>query len=259
MKQIRIADTTLCRENSSFSFKEKIEIARQLEKLNVDMIEIPEIINARTDILLIRTVSSFVKQGIVSVAVGMQPGSLENALAALAGTAHPCIRVEVPVSPVGMEYTCHMKAPKMLEWISHTIRAAKEKCAMVEFCAVDASRAEKDLLTDAVCTAVEAGASQISVCDSAAEMLPDDFAAFAEEIVKSVSVPVGVRCDNKNGLACAASVMAVRHGVDFVKTDVDGAVTPLETLAGVIHTCGNTYDLCCGVRQTELHRIVNQI
>lgn len=259
MKQIRIADTTLCRENSSFSFKEKIEIARQLEKLNVDMIEIPEIINARTDILLIRTVSSFVKQGIVSVAVGMQPGSLENALAALAGTAHPCIRVEVPVSPVGMEYTCHMKAPKMLEWISHTIRAAKEKCAMVEFCAVDASRAEKEFLTDAVRTAVEAGATQIAVCDSAAEMLPDDFAAFAEEIAKVVSVPVGVRCDNKNGLACAASVMAVRHGVDFVKTDVDGAVTPLETLAGVIHTCGNTYDLCCGVRQTELHRIVNQI
>ena len=60
MKTIRIADATLCREQNSFSFKEKIEIARQLEKLCVDVIEIPAISDARTDILFVKTVSSFV-------------------------------------------------------------------------------------------------------------------------------------------------------------------------------------------------------
>ena len=50
MKNIRIADTTLCNENNNFSFKEKLEIARQLERLQVDVIELPEIINERTDI-----------------------------------------------------------------------------------------------------------------------------------------------------------------------------------------------------------------
>lgn len=259
MKQIRIADTTLCREDGAFSFKEKIEIARQLEKLHVDIIELPAITNARTDILLVRTVSSFVKRGILSVAVDIQPDSLENALNALSSASHPCVRIEIPVSPVGMEYTCHMKAPKMLAWIENTVRTAKEKCEMVEFCCVDASRAEKEFLMEAIRTAVDAGATQIAVCDSAAEMLPDDFAVFAQEIAESVSVPVGVRCDNKNGLACASALVAVRRGVDFIKTDVNGRVTPLETLAGVIHTCGNTYDLTSQIQQTELHRTVNQI
>ena len=59
MHNILIADTTLC--SKGFSFKEKLEIARQLEKLNVDIIELPEISNVKTDTLLVRTVSAFVK------------------------------------------------------------------------------------------------------------------------------------------------------------------------------------------------------
>ena len=56
---MRIADRTLCRENCTFSFKEKIEICRQLEKLKVDVIELPAIDNPKTDILFVRTASSF--------------------------------------------------------------------------------------------------------------------------------------------------------------------------------------------------------
>ena len=114
MKHIVISDTTLCREGSSYTFKEKIEISRQLERLKVDVIELPEIQNGKTDILLVRTLSSFVKNSILSVAVGVAPGSLENALQALSGASHPRIRVEVPLSPVGMEYLSHKKPPKML-------------------------------------------------------------------------------------------------------------------------------------------------
>ena len=65
MKQIRIADTTLCRDDKSFSFKERLEIIRQLEKLKIDIIELPEIKNAKTDILLVRTAASFVKNSIL--------------------------------------------------------------------------------------------------------------------------------------------------------------------------------------------------
>ena len=118
MKQIRIADTTLLRGEGAFSFKERIEIARQLEKLNVDAIELPEIANAKTDSLLVRTVSSFVKGSVLSVGAGMAEGSVALAAAALSGAAHPRIRIELPVSPVGMEYLCHKKAPKMIEWIA---------------------------------------------------------------------------------------------------------------------------------------------
>ena len=70
MKKIVISDTTLCREGSSFSFKEKIEIARLLDRLHVDIIELPSIQNSKTDVLFVRTVSSFVKDSILSVEAG---------------------------------------------------------------------------------------------------------------------------------------------------------------------------------------------
>ena len=117
MTQIRIADKTLCSEGSTFGFKEKIEITRQLEKLCVDVIELPEIENARTDILFVRTVSSFVKNSVLSVAAGSNAESIDNAVAALSNTVHPRIRIELPLSPVGMEYISHRKPQKMLEWI----------------------------------------------------------------------------------------------------------------------------------------------
>ena len=70
MKNVNVADTTLCR-NTTLSFKEKIEIVRQLEKLNVNAIELPAIENNKSDILLVRTISSFVQSSIISVAAGM--------------------------------------------------------------------------------------------------------------------------------------------------------------------------------------------
>ena len=142
MKHIAIADMTLRRKH--YTFKEKIEIARQLEKLGVDVIELPAINvdEVRSDTLLVRTMSSFVKNATLSVGAGMTAESVELAAAALEGAAKPCIRIELPVSPVGMEYTCHKKADKMLGWIATIVAAAKAKDVAVEFTAVDATRAD---------------------------------------------------------------------------------------------------------------------
>ena len=149
MKHIKLADTTLCREDGTFSFKEQIEIARQLEKLGVDVIELGPIAQVRRDTLLVRTMASFVKNATLSVAAGANEESIAQAAAALEGAAHPCIRIELPVSPVGMEYTCRKKPDKMLLWIGTAVKAAKETGCTVEFCAVDATRAEEGYLAKA--------------------------------------------------------------------------------------------------------------
>lgn len=259
MKQIRIADTTLCKENSHFSFKEKLEIARQLERLCVDVIELPEIINEKTDTLFVRTVASFVKKSVISVAAGSTIDSIEKAANALSNTTHPSIRIELPVSPALMEYNLHKKAPKMIKYIEDCVKKAREYCDDVEFCAFDATRAEKDFLKDAIKAAVEAGATSISVCDSASSMLPDDFAEFAEKISKKADVPTGVKCDNKNSLATAQAVLSARKGIVTVKTAVDGECTPLEQFATMVKNCGDSYDFCTNIRYTEMHRIIKQI
>ena len=259
MKNIRIADTTLCRENNSFSFKEKIEIARQLERLSVDVIELPEIENSKTDVLLARTVSSFVKNSVLSVAAGKTDESISLAAEALSNTQNASIRIELPVSPVGMEYTCHKKAPKMLEWISHAVEEAKKQISSVEFCALDATRAEEEFIVQAIENAVKAGADRITVCDTAGSMLPDDFAFFAGKISRTAGVPVFVNCTNKNGLAEAQCVLAVKSGATGVKTSVGGETASLETFATIIKNCGENYGLSTMIRYTELNRTVKQI
>ena len=259
MQQIQIADRTLCREAGTFSFKEKLEIARQLERLKVDAIELPEMINARADILFIRTAASFVKNAVLSVAVGSDAESLNNALTALSGAAHPRIRVEVPVSPVGMEYLARRKPQKMLEWIAECVGTAKKSVADVEFCALDATRAEPDFLKEAICAAVNAGATAVTVCDSAAEILPDEFAAFVAPLVEVANVNFGVLCSNRTGLACAEALMAIRKGAATVKTDVDGSAVPLDIFAEILRSCGNRYGFGAKIGITELQRTVKQI
>ena len=260
--KIKISDRTLCREENAFSFKEKLEIARQLDKLNVDAIELPAIDNVKTDTLLIKTMSSFVKDSIISVAVGMNKDGVKNAATALCNAAKPRLRIELPVSTVGMEYTCHKKAAGMADLIGLLVKEAKEKCDDVEFCALDAARAEKSELADFIKIAIESGANTITVCDSAAEMLPEAFGEFISGVMGYVNaddISVGIICDNKNGLAPANAIIAASKGANVIKTDVKGAGIPLETMAGILKNCGEKNDIFSSVKYTELNRIIKQI
>ena len=129
MKKIIIADTTLSQENG-FSFKEKLEIARQLQNLCVDVIELPEILNDKVDTLFVKTLSAFVKNSSISVACGLTKESVDKASASLQLAKNPILKIELPLSPVGMEYTCHKKAPKMLAYIQEIVAYAKEKSSI---------------------------------------------------------------------------------------------------------------------------------
>lgn len=255
--RIKIFDRTLCRDDRTFSFKEKIEIARQLEKLKVDTVEIGEIDNIKRDTLLVRTVASFVKNAVLSVAGGFSKEGIDNAVNALNTANKPRIRIELPVSTVGMEYTCHKKAPKMLEYIKELVGYASEKCTDVEFCAVDATRAETDFLKEVIATAYSAGAKIVTICDTAAEMLPDSFGEFIKEL--KTDGEIGIMCDNKNGLAVADAVIAIKNGASIIKTSVGGREIPLGTFASVIKNCGNGCSIESGIKITESGRIIKQI
>ncbi len=258
MRKIIIADTTLTRENS-FSFKEKLEIAKNLAKLCVDVIEIPEIENVKADILFVKTLSSIVKESVISVTCGKTKESVDNAVKALSGANKPRIKIELPISPVGMEYICHKKAPKMLAYIEEIVAYAKGFCQDVEFSALDATRAEENYLVECVNVAVKAGATSVTVCDNAGVLMPDDFATLTEGIVKIANVPVGVYCDNKNGLATAGAMLSVKGGVACVKTAVGGNTVDLENIALIFKNCGDNYKISSEIKQTELTRIVKQI
>lgn len=263
MKKISICDMTLCPSKGSYSFKEKIEIARQLGNLGVDVIEIPEIINVRTDSLLVKTVSSFVKKSIISVEAGGSEEGVNNAASALINTAMPRIRISLPVSTVGMEYGYHKKGAKMLELISKLVALAKEKCEDVEFCALDSTRAESGFLPMVAKAAVDAGAKTFTICDSEGVMMPDEFACFVAEFIYEAEinddVTIGVMCKDINGLAAASAILAVKNGASAVKTASGSDITDLSTFASIIKNCGTNCGFCSDLKTTQLGRIISQI
>lgn len=259
MNHIKIADTTLSDVKSNLSFKQKLEIARKLERLGVDAIELPEMGSAKADSLLVRTAASFVKGSVLSVAATSSPDAIDRAAEALSTAARPRIRVELPMTSSIMEYTLHKKQNKMCDYVRTMVEKAKTVCDNVEFVAVDATRAEEEFLKEAIKTAVDAGASCVTLCDDAAVYLPDDFAAFVSRVTEGVSVPVGVLCNNKNGVAVAAAILAVKNGVTCVKTSIGGESTPLRTFGTLIKDIRENYGISSDIRTTELHRTIDQI
>ena len=259
MKQIKISDTTLCDVKNSLSFKQKLEIARQLDRLGVDAVELGEIGPSKADTLLIRTISSFVKNSVISVAATSSTESIHRAAEALSSAAHPRIRVALPMSSSVMEYSLHKKQDKMLVYVRVMVEMAKKLCDDVEFAALDATHAEEDFLKEAVRIAAGAGASVITICDDAAILLPDDFAAFVTRVTEGVDAKIGVQVSDKNHVATAAAVLAVKAGAAGVKTSVAGEITPLRDFGAILSSIKENYGIYADIRSTELHRIVDQI
>ena len=257
MEKIRVA-TKLCGNENDLSFKEKFEIARLLEKLCVTVIEFPELSDGKEDALLLRTCASFVKKSVLSVAV-TDKASIDAAADVFAGVKNYALRVEASLSPVGMEYLHHKKAPKMLEWIPEIVAAAKQKAPRVYFCALDATRAEEEVLKAALLAAEKAGANAVYLSDDAGEMLPDEFALFAEKYAKMLSIPVGVACSDKSGFALASATLALKKGVKAVRTVLAGDGVSLENFAESVKNSGARNGLATDVTYTELHRASDRI
>ena len=263
MRKITLTDMTLPLYKAQLSFKEKIEISRHLDNLNVDVIEMPEIENIKTDTLLVRTISAFVKNSTISVNAGMTEEGIDNAVVALSSAKNKRLKIELPVSTVQMEYTCHKKAPKMLELAKVLFKKATDSGVEVEFSAVDATRAESGFLVEIITAAIDAGVKNITICDNEASMLPDELAVFVENLISSCTklndVNVGIMCKNRNDMVTASAIMAVRAGIDEVKTSLGADLPNLDVFADLLHDCGDRLGFTHQVKYTQLHRISKQI
>ena len=263
MKRIIVSDMTLQR-HSSLSFKEKIEIARHLDHLKADVIHMPPIDNVKTDSLLIRTVSAFIKYSALCVDAGTTEESVNIAAAAISGAKRARLSVKLPVSAVQMEYSFHKKPDKMLDISRKLFAMAKAKCADVEFFAEDATRADRDYLRRVICAAIEEGVNTVTVCDDEGIMLPDEFVTFFGELKKDIpeleKVNVGILCKNSIGMATASAFMAIRSGANEMKCAVGASDIPdTESFASVFSLCGDRCGVSADINYNELHRITKQI
>lgn len=268
MKKITITDVTL-RDDSSqkgiaLSFKEKIEISKLLDNLCVDTIELSSIVNLKTDILLYRTISSLMKNSSVSCPVGGSASDIDNAWEAIACAKYPKLVVRLPLSTVQMEYICHKKPEKMLEYIKELVSYAASKCPYVEFCAEDATRAEKDFLITAIKTAVLAGAKAVTVCDTAGSMLPEEIKAFIKMLKNEISelndTTFGVECSDSLNMAVAAYFSCIGSEIDNIKVVTSGKNLPcLDDVIDVFAAKGDELGVGHNVNSMILKRTLGQI
>ncbi len=262
---IYISDVTMkqAAEGFSLSFKEKIELSKLLDKLGLDIIELEPIAQLRTDSLRIKSVAAAVTDSIIAVPVHLDPVSVEQTWAALQNAKKPRLQVCAPVSSVQMEYLFHKKPEGMLELIRNTVCGCAALCE-TEFIADDATRSDPAFLQQAIVTAIEAGASVITVCDTAGNMLPYEFAAFIKELYANIpelkNVRLGVSCADTLSMSDACAISAIGQGVSEIKA----AAYPLNTasLSNVARVLSAKQDIigaASNIRITQLNRITEQI
>lgn len=266
MKKVSITDVTIRKasENGALSFKEKIEIAKALDRLNVSAIELSPITNQKTDLLLIKTIASVVKNASISLPVGMTEGEAELAWSAVSSAVRPRLVVSLPTSSVQMEFIARKKPAAMLETIDTVIRKCASLCHDVEFCAEDATRAEFDFLVQAIETAIAAGTTSITLCDTAGIMLPEEFAAFVQKLYVQIpslrNVFVKVLCSDALGLAAASAITAVGVGAAGIKAAFDSMDAPqIVTLSNILSQRGDSLGIFATIKATELTRTMKQI
>jgi len=266
MKQIRISDVTMKQTGGdiSLSFKEKIELSKLLDKLGVSVIELEPITQPRIDSLRIKSVAAAVKESILAVPVALNEESVQMTWNALKEARKARLQVCAPVSSVQMEYLFHKKPDAMLASIRQTIIACVKCCKDVEFVADDATRSDPAFLHEAVRTAIAAGASTVTVCDTAGTMLPNEFTAFIRELYANVpqlqEVTLGVACSDGLSMADSCAIAAVRYGAGEIKAAAYRLdVASLPNVAKVLSAKGEVYNASCSVRTTVMNRITGQI
>ena len=266
MEQIRISDITMKQTGKEFSlsFKEKLEIPKLLDKLEVSVIELEGIEQPKIDALRIKSVASTVRNSIVAVPVALSADSVEATWNALKEAKHPRLQVFASVSPVQMEYLFHKKPAAMLAAIESTIKACSAKTSDVEFIADDATRSDEAFLYEAITTAIAAGAKTVTICDATGSILPDELGTFIDKIYENVptlkDVVLGVSCSNELAMADACAIASIKHGVREIKAAAYQVnQISLPHVSRLLATKGDAFGVKSSVRTVEMKRIIKQI
>ena len=267
MKQIIISDATLKQtcEDLRLTFKEKIELAKLLDKIGVDLIELDAIKSARIDALLIKSIVAAVTGSRIAVPVELSSQeSIERTWTALKSAKQPRLQVCAPTSAVQIEYLFHKKPEAMLACIRETVAACRALCDDVEFVADDATRADGDFLATAIEAAIAAGATTVTMCDTAGTMLPSEFAAFIRRQYDAVpdlrKVTLGVCCANTIAMADACAVMAIAEGAGQIRAAAHTTdEASLANVTKILTAKSDSLDASISIHATQLSRIIAQI
>jgi len=268
-RRVYIFDTTLRdgeqSPGASLSHAEKLELAAQLARLGVDMIEAGFPITSPGDFAAVRAIAEAShgwEQNPVIVGLARAVSAdIDACWRAVEPARRPRIHTFISTSPLHMEHQMRKPAAEVLRQAVAAVERARGYCADVEFSAMDASRSEIGFLREVCQAAVEAGATTINIPDTVGYALPEEFGPMVAAIVEALpqGVVVSVHTHDDLGLATANALAAVEAGAAQVECTVNGigeraGNTSLEEFVMILHTRRNRLAYHTGINTREIYR-----
>ncbi len=264
--KVKFFDTTL-RDGEqapgcSMSLGEKLEIARALEKLGVDVIEAGFPVISPGDFESVREIAGAMKRASVAGLCRATQKDIDAAWEALKDAVSPRIHVFLATSPVHMEYKLKKSPEEVLRITAEMVAYARSKCADVEFSAEDATRSEPEFLAKAVETAIRAGATTINIPDTVGYTTPSEMGALIRYLKENVpgidGITLSVHCHNDLGMAVANSLAAVAAGATQVECTLNGigeraGNAALEEIAMSMYTRPDQFPVASGIDTTRIY------
>ena len=247
MDTIKIFDTTL-RDGEqspgcSMTIDEKIKVAIQLDKLNVDIIEAGFAAASPGDFEAITKISRVVKNSTVCSLARAVKNDIKQAGEAIKEANHKRIHTFIATSPIHMEHKLKMSPNEVIKRAVEAVEYAKTFVKDVEFSCEDAGRSEMGFLKEIISAVIEAGAKTINIPDTVGYTMPWEFGNQIKELVEFVGdkAIISVHCHNDLGLATANSIQAVKNGARQVECTINGigeraGNAALEEVAMIIST-----------------------
>lgn len=267
MKNIKIFDTTL-RDGEqspgcSMNIKEKIEVAKQLELLKVDIIEAGFAIASKGDFDSVKAVAKEIKNCTVASLARALPRDIDVAWEAVKDAEDPRIHTFIATSDIHMKYKLRKNPEGVMEQAVEMVKHARKYTSNIEFSCEDASRSNWDFLVKILNRVIEAGASVINIPDTVGYTSPEEFAALIRHLKNNVEgidkVDFSVHCHNDLGLALANTLEAIKAGVDQVECTINGigeraGNAALEEVVMNLYTRKDFYKATCRVDTTQIYR-----
>jgi len=230
MDTVRIFDTTLRDGEQAPGFSmntgEKLRLARQLEKLGVDVIEAGFPIASKGDFEAVRAVASEIRGSAVAGLARARREDIEAALGALEPADRPRVHVFLATSDLHLKHKLRITREEALESIGTMVAFARSRCPEIEFSAEDASRSDRDFLVQAFSIAADAGATILNVPDTVGYSTPEEYGGLFRMLRERLGDRPGIvwsaHCHNDLGLAVANSLAAVAAGARQVECTING-------------------------------------
>jgi len=265
-RRIEILDTTL-RDGEqgpgfTMNLEEKLEVARQLARLGVDVIEAGYPVTSPGDYEAVREVARVVRGPVIMALARANDKEIEAAWDALRPAERPRIHVVLATSAIHMEHRLHMKPEEVLALARDSVRKARSLCPEVEFSAEDATRSEPGFLCSVLQAVIEAGATAVNLPDTVGYAVPEEYASLFGTVLSGVPdigrVTLSAHCHDDLGLAVANTLAAIGAGAQQVECTIDGlgeraGNAALEEVVMALATRPDRLAAACGIETAQLY------